>query len=658
MKFFKICNQIINEENKLYLLLEKDHRNTIINKIKLPEDVANYLHELDDKYSLWFADKINKMPEFHSSQYKVNWIRTNLQTIMQGILDWIRNSPSIKLNDYNWTQAKEAQEEYHDNLESQSLEGTETNTIIKKYKDGFYWVDLQSYSCEEEEQLMGHCGGSYKAETLYSLRKYDPHTQTIEAFITLAISPDENTWYQCKGKKNSLPKPEYHPYIADILMSSNVFKFKTEYKSYNDFTAEDLIGYLKKLEKTPKIEKFIEKITNDIVTYSKFEDVIKQYEPSSKYTIYEIALDDDGNVNLQVSMEFTMKIYNENMLNHFIKVEDDSSYYHDELVDTIAGLLSRIMNFSVDPNNMRWNVNVSENDVSIRFNLYLNDSQFSLDSDGLQTFKEIINDLILNEYELKINEFVFELEQELIYDNVITDVKVDLINKLEELNLYKVKNIELYSDLNIEITFEEFVIDNNILPLPSDRYSNFDMVTGRLTDLQKQRDGDLQYYIDFFNIIFTKELKLPRNNVSCMFKSFNPASIYFQYFIEADEVIDKDKIIKNIETISNNYDNILTKFRQYYDTVLKPIYEKSVYTLDDVKFDDSFSNAELEKVVKIPVYDKLNGELIASANIDFRKLPHLSVSERIENMLKDYNIRKNIKYDSNISKNFFESNKN
>ncbi|MCF7924307.1 MAG: hypothetical protein K9L64_04270 [Candidatus Izimaplasma sp.] len=654
MKFFKICNQIINEENKLYLLLEKDHRNTIINKIKLPEDVANYLHELDDKYSLWFADKINKMPEFHSSQYKVNWIRTNLQTIMQGILDWIRNSPSIKLNDYNWTQAREAQEEYHDNLESQSLEGTETNTIIKKYKDGFYWVDLQSYSCKEEEQLMGHCGGSAKAQTLYSLRKYDPHTQTIEAFITLAISPDENTWYQCKGKKNSLPKPEYHPYIADILMSSDVFKFKTEYKSHLDFKAEDLIEYLKKSDKTPEIEKFIKKITSDVITYRDFEDVIKEYEPSSKYTLYEMELDDDNNVNLQVSMDFTMKIHNENMLDHFIKNEVKSGLpdYYEELIDIIKSLLNLQMSFNVDSKNMRWDV--FGNNVSIRFNLDLNDSQFSVDSDGLQTFNELFNDLRLNESRLNIDEFVLELERALILSRMIDDARTDVIDKLGELNLYKVKNIELDNDLNIEIDFQEFVINNDrVIP---DRYKIFDMVSGRLTEKQKQQDGDLQYYIDFFHTIFIKELQLEK--VDCMFKSFTPTSIYFNYFIQDGDFIDNNKIIKNIKTISNKYDSILTRFRQYYDTVLKPIYEKCFYTLDDVKFDESFFNAELQKVVNIPIYDKLTGELIASAHIDFRKLQHLSVPERVENMLKQYNIRKNIKYDSDISKNFFESNKN
>ena len=54
----------------MQLLLEKDHRQKII-KIGLPTEVADYLHNLNDKYSLWFADKINKMPMFQMSRNKL-----------------------------------------------------------------------------------------------------------------------------------------------------------------------------------------------------------------------------------------------------------------------------------------------------------------------------------------------------------------------------------------------------------------------------------------------------------------------------------------------------------------------------------------------------------------------------------------------------------
>ncbi len=42
------------------LLLEKDHRSKIINKIGLSLEMADYLHNLDNKYSIWIANQLHK----------------------------------------------------------------------------------------------------------------------------------------------------------------------------------------------------------------------------------------------------------------------------------------------------------------------------------------------------------------------------------------------------------------------------------------------------------------------------------------------------------------------------------------------------------------------------------------------------------------------
>jgi len=160
------------------------------------------------------------------------------------------------------------------------VEGVETNKIIKKYNNGFYWVDLEDTHCTEEGKLGGHCGSTGKGDTLFSLRKYDPNTNSREAFVTIAISPikrkpagktkievkktphhtpvkdfkkiryvtPSGTWYQAKGKKNSKPKKEYYPYIADILIQYNTFEFEPEYESGTDFTAQDFTKYIENNE--------------------------------------------------------------------------------------------------------------------------------------------------------------------------------------------------------------------------------------------------------------------------------------------------------------------------------------------------------------------------------------------------------------------------
>ena len=68
------------------LLLEKDHRKNII-KMGHSEEVADFLHNLNDKYSIWFADKINKMPEYQNSNNKLNFV-IRLRDQMQSIIDY------------------------------------------------------------------------------------------------------------------------------------------------------------------------------------------------------------------------------------------------------------------------------------------------------------------------------------------------------------------------------------------------------------------------------------------------------------------------------------------------------------------------------------------------------------------------------------------
>lgn len=242
------------------LILEKDHRQKII-KFGVDEDVANYLHEFNDKYSLWFADKIKNMEGYKRATNKVAWIRGNISHDMTTIVDWVRNVPNIHLKLYDWESALHSSQEYHEKLQAQSLEGVERNHIIKKYNDGFYWVDLKTNNCREEGSLMGHCGTT-AADTIFSLRKYDPHTQTIEGFVTMAISPNEGYWRQARGKKNSKPKDVYHKYIVDILVEHGVFTYQSEYGGIGgDFTDSDFKGWLEdNPEVYPNSSEIIEKL--------------------------------------------------------------------------------------------------------------------------------------------------------------------------------------------------------------------------------------------------------------------------------------------------------------------------------------------------------------------------------------------------------------
>lgn len=270
------------------ILLEKDHRRAMM-RFGIPEDVANYLHEFNDKYSIWFANQIQDIEGYQRATNKVTWLQA-MRMVMQQIVDWISNSRNINIKDFTWQDAIDAAEEWHDSLESRNIENQEKNHILKQFDDGFYWVDLATTRSCEEGGGMGHCGTTNAGETLWSLRKYDPKDNSIETFITMAISPSKGAWHQAKGKRNSKPKEEYWPYIVDVLVDGKIFGYSSEYDSRNDFGVEDFKEYLEnnpnKYENQDEIEEKLEESGIEARADELWEDYRKEFtEVSVDYSV-------------------------------------------------------------------------------------------------------------------------------------------------------------------------------------------------------------------------------------------------------------------------------------------------------------------------------------------------------------------------------------
>jgi len=259
-------------------LTEKDHRPTITKKIGMPQEVADYLHGLHDKRSIWFANQIAKMPNYQrtADNQKLNWVQTALRGQITAILDWMRGAQNVNLNAYDWDGALQGSEEWHDEIAQQASgefvpedlpEGAE---MVKSFPDGFYWIDLNETSCGVEGRQMGHCGTTHDAETLMSLRspKGEPH-------VTLAISPEDGAWHQCKGKGNRKPDPKYYPYIAQLLAELEVYNFKAEYNRSEDFDESDFRDYVEANEDDFP-EGTAEKIEDS--EYGRFEEAEKRAE--------------------------------------------------------------------------------------------------------------------------------------------------------------------------------------------------------------------------------------------------------------------------------------------------------------------------------------------------------------------------------------------
>lgn len=87
----------------------------------------------------------------------------------------------------------------------------EDQTVVMKFPDGWYWLDLGKMFCSEEKEEMGHCATA-AGDTLISLRDRlnKPH-------VTIDYSYD-GIVFQIKGKGNKKPIPAYHPYIVEFLL--------------------------------------------------------------------------------------------------------------------------------------------------------------------------------------------------------------------------------------------------------------------------------------------------------------------------------------------------------------------------------------------------------------------------------------------------------
>ena len=171
-----------------------------------------------------------------------------LTEILEYIFSPVRN-PQVPLNLINSTfdQMYEQQKRWHDELRASGNILHETGKVIKKFDDGFYWIDLETSSSPEEAKAMGHCGTSHTADTLISLRNRT--NAGIRPHVTIAVNYDDNDiptysiLKQIKGKENKKPIEKYHKYIVDIICDKDIFvdpKMKFEYNTNDDFHLFDL----------------------------------------------------------------------------------------------------------------------------------------------------------------------------------------------------------------------------------------------------------------------------------------------------------------------------------------------------------------------------------------------------------------------------------
>jgi len=572
----ELCSIITNKKQ---VIEEKDHRKKMVG-FGIPQDVADFLHNFNDKYSLWFADKIAKMPGFQNSNNKVNFVN-NLRTGMQGIVDWVRNTPNILLKDYDWDGAIAAADQYHTNMTTSSIEGIETNTVIKTYKDGFYWVDLESKQDSCEASAMGHCASTSKGDTLYSLRKFEKSTNTVEPFITISISPDDGVWYQCKGKKNSKPKSVYHPYIADILIQGETFKYDTEYDSGNDFTNVDLKNYINEnSDDYPNSDEILAKIEEHLIGYDDFEKVFNDYQKYFKhYTIY---LDSDTDNDIYIMMSFYIEIDYEDVGLSKSQVDEGFEMKYNSPA-------RKYLNDILDVYVTDVTVEESYNDASsfiIRADIEDSDNSFAYSKEGLKAFEQQCE--LYKGYNKDFDEEEFiekHVPNMLELDGVTTSELSTFITEVKKYTK-KLKYEQARKSLDITISSPELNIGatENALSI----FSIFGRMDGILSDdnvkecmNKSEIYGDVLIYILFWKYI-KKHILHDFNNLDIK-KQYNTFTLCVKYDADEQEKYDFEKELDHLIRLDKSIKLIQTYLTQVEHKIISPYVHKRVpITIDDV----------------------------------------------------------------------------
>lgn len=252
------------------LISEADKRSVIQKSIKFPQElskeIADWAHNMSDKYSVWIADSFHKLlvqNEIIDKDGKPIEINNDLESgnrrdidseirkaakdltgDYQYILDWLkgRNTLAPEHDQINFKtltiqDAKSRSDEWHKKLkeiQGGKIEGEE-GEVVMTFPEGFYWIKIGKDYCPKEASAMGHCGRASGTD-LYSLRREQ------YPFVTAAVRESDGVVTQMKGRANTKPKTQFHKYIIPFILGNNpnVQFFKSTYAPETDFNINDL----------------------------------------------------------------------------------------------------------------------------------------------------------------------------------------------------------------------------------------------------------------------------------------------------------------------------------------------------------------------------------------------------------------------------------
>jgi hypothetical protein len=366
------------------------------------------------------------------------------------------------------------QREWHNSLKASNKIIKEDGNILKKYPDGFYWIDLETNCCPEEANAMGHCGLT-TGDTLLSLRRKS-EGGFIEPFVTIAAnyhSDDKSKYsgiHQIKGKNNKKPVAKYHPYIVGLLSDETLGieeVLNDEYSPEDDFHISDLNkeqalellkknlfnkgydfikmyrkGILTEEETKSKLGEEVlfkdGKIYTRVKSFSDFEPIISKYHKSAFIQVAreidagEYGFDGDFSINTHFHL-----ISDENIKRLLSKVNIAELKASDKAMNVLSSV-------DIDPDNLI--DSVMNNGHQTNWKYYKLTKLIQLE-DVLDSIEEIAYQL-LHAYNLTKNKINTEAAKThvmmRIEEELDTTVQIDGKGFLVELSDYITKNSDSY----------------------------------------------------------------------------------------------------------------------------------------------------------------------------------------------------------------------
>lgn len=631
-------------------LLEKDHRPKMV-KFGIPQEVADHLHQIDDKYSIWFANQFKGMEGFQNARDKVNWINVNHAEDITSILDWVRGATNIILKDYNWEDALNASHEWHESLTKSEetlakeieLEDSD-GEILKVYSDGYYWIDLETTYSRKESECMGHCGRTSKGDTLWSLRhrtkRYNKGTaKNCNSYVTMSVSPRDGEWHQCKGKGNQKPVEEYYSYIADILIDNDILSYTSEYRSQDDFNANTLKQYVD--DNHTKFENYneiIEKIQESTISIDKFQEVVDN-AGLSYFGLWVDDVGEDDYVYYSESFDFTFKTDDErlNFEKLFEKFKSESTkmqeyqYQREFYKEYFSDIFEKYDVYMSDIE-----MEIEEKFISFRISIESSES-FSLTEDSLNSFERYVN--YVKDLDDKFKDAVEDgdIENEILNVFKRTGLVETNYRKLfDEFN----KNHQVYKNLG-EMKQEEDGDKFELVfkPFGGSILESLLKHANKIGEMETLNKADFSDKGEFHGFRFHNKsdgiFSYTKYPIFNMLYEFLNADIFVQYFGEAyfdylcsirkngfifrlkfsldvdDDVYkNTENIIKQIEEFDDNFNRLEEEFEKYGNEVVIPKAE-SIKRLDfsGVYYDEELLKNQYDKDTKyfsidVPIYRK------------------------------------------------------